>query len=340
MTPRNHRTLIGAAWLAATGIAMALSPAVHGQSAGNTETVLFGSGLGPPYLQYMTAVDGGIMKKHGVNAEYKIFASGVEAAIAVGAGEAHVSNGSCSSITRAKANGSRFVVVARNILNPKEHKLIGAKGIDKSADLRGKKVGMLVGSSTDWYSTKYLKAFDLEEGSGSDAVELVSIGAPEWIPALQRGDIAAFFGWEPWVTKAQQIVDGAHVLHDGGEDGLFILMNCMVFNMDWIENDPESAEATMRGLIETHDVVQADLDAAVALASTKMRIPENDLRQMTNCCSYRIDFPEEFREHAAEAVAWAGGKGMLKGMEPSDVLKSLLYPDLLRKVEPDRVMLK
>ena len=127
------------------------------------------------------------------------------------------------------------MVVARNILNPKEHKLIGAKGIDKPADLRGKKVGMLVGSSTDWYSTKYLKAFDLEEGAGSDAVELVSIGAPEWIPALERGDIAAFFGWEPWVTKAQQIVDGAHVLHDGGEDGLFILMNCMVFNMDWIE---------------------------------------------------------------------------------------------------------
>ena len=66
-------------------------------AAGKTDKVILGSGLGPPYIWYMTAVDNGIMKKHGVNADYKIFPSGVEAIIAVGAGEAHVSNGSCST---------------------------------------------------------------------------------------------------------------------------------------------------------------------------------------------------------------------------------------------------
>src|ERR1700720_4487411 len=105
---------------AALSLAAGMSQTVEA-AAGKTEKVILGSGLGPPYIWYMTAVDTGIMKKHDVNAAYKIFPSGVEAIIAVGAGEAHVSNGSCSTVMRARANGSKLLVVARNIYNPSEH---------------------------------------------------------------------------------------------------------------------------------------------------------------------------------------------------------------------------
>jgi ABC-type nitrate/sulfonate/bicarbonate transport system substrate-binding protein len=226
--------------------------------AGKTETVILASGLGPPFLAYETAIDGGFMKKNGVNAEVKIFPSGVESIIAVGAGEAHVSNGSCTTVIRNRANGSKLLVVARNVLNTNEHKLIADAAIHKPDDLRGKKVGYVAGSSTDWYASKFLKAFGLKAGTGPDSVELLNISAPEWIPALQRGDIQAFFGWDPWVTKAPQIVSGAHVLNNGGDNGLFILMNCMVFNEDWVKNDPESAKATLKGLTEAHDAANAN----------------------------------------------------------------------------------
>lgn len=313
---------------------------VSAQMAGKTEKVILASGLGPPYIHYITAVDGNIMKKYGVNAEYKIFPSGVEAIIAVGAGEAHVSNGSCSTVMRAKANGSKILIVARNIVNPDEHKFIVAQEIKKPEDLKGKKIGMLVGSSTDWYATKYLKAFGLKEGSGPDEVTLLNIAAPEWIPALQRKDIVGFFGWEPWVTRVQSIVQGAHVLHNGGDNGLFILMNCMVFNSDWIKNDPASAEATMRGLVETHDVISANREQAIGRAAVKMRIPAKDLGDMAKCCTYKVDFTPDFVEHVTEAAGWAGTKGMLKQETPATLIRELLYPDLLRKVAAGRVTVR
>lgn len=323
--------------------AVALAAGVSGvaeAAAGKTEKVILASGLGPPYIWYMAAVDTGTMKKYDVNAEYKIFPSGVEAIIAVGAGEAQVSNGSCSTVMRARANGSKLLVVARNIVNPFEHKLIAAGNIKAPGDLKGKKVGMLVGSSTDWYASKYFSAFGLKEGAPPDGVTLVNIAAPEWIPALQRGDIQAFFGWDPWVTKGPQIVQGAHVLHNGGDNNLFILMNCMVMNEDWVKNDPESAKATLRGLIETHDLVSADIPQAVDRAAGKMRIPASELGEMVKCCKYRIDYTPDFQAHATEAAEWAKTKGMLKDIPPTVLLKDLMYPDLLRSVAPDRVTIK
>jgi len=316
---------------------LAVGPATGALAAGKTEKVILGSGLGPPYIWYMTAVDKGIMKKNGVNAEYKIFPSGVEAIIAVGAGEAHVSNGSCSTVMRARANGSKLLVVARNIVNPYEHKLIALADIKKPEDLKGKKVAMLTGSSTDWYASKYLKAFGLKQGTDADSVNLVSIAAPEWVPALERKDVAAFFGWEPWVTRATQIVSGAHVLHTGGDNGLFILMNCLVFNEDWVKNDPESAIATMKGLIEAHDVVQANQKAAVELAAPKMRVPVDDLLHQVSCCTFKIDYTPDFVAHATEAAEWAQSKGMLKQDNAKTILGQVMDPDVLKKAAPDRV---
>ena len=304
---------------------------------GKTNTVILASGLGPPYLAYPTAIDGGFMKHNDVNAEIKIFPSGVESIIAVGASEAHVSNGSCTTVMRNRANGSKLLVVARNVLNPNEHKLIANASIQKPEDLKGKKVGYLAGSSTDWYASKFFKAFGLDAGTGSDHVELVNISAPEWIPAFQRGDIQAFFGWDPWVTKAPQIVTGAHVLNNGGDNGLFILMNCMVFNEDWVKNDPESAKAALKGLIEAHDVANANRDEAVKRAAAVMRIPPGDLAAMIGCCSYKVDFTPEFAAHAREAALWAEDKGMLKDVDPDTLLKGLMYPELLGAVAPDRV---
>jgi len=326
-------------WLVRVGgfFTLLLSAAGANATAGKTPTVILASGLGPPFLWDMSAVDSGIMKKNDVNAQYKIFASGVEAIIAVGAGDAQVANGSCTTVLSNRANGSKLLVVARNILNTNEHKLIANANIKNAQDLKGKKLGYVTASSTDWYASKYLAAFGLKQGNPPDGVTLVNIPAPEWIPAMERGDIQGFFGWDPWVTKAPQIISGAHVLNNGGDNGLFILMNCLVFNEDWVKNDPESAKATLRGLIEAHDFVNAHRADAAKDAGPVMHLPPKDLEEMSHCCTYKVDYTPDFVAHVREAAMWAKTKGMLKDKDPNALVKDLMDPDLLRAVAPDRV---
>lgn len=303
----------------------------------HAEKVILASGLSAPYLPYPMAVDGGFMEKYGVSAEYKIFPSGIEAIIAVGAGEAHVAHTACATVLKTKANGANFLLVARNILNPKELKLVVASDIREPKDLRGRKVGVLKASSVDWYASKFFNAFGLEEGTGPQEVNTVNIAAPEWIPALNGGDIAGFFGWEPWLRKALDIVAGTHILHRSSDDNLYVLNNCTVFNSDWVKRDPDTAKKVMAAWVETHDSISENLRLAVELSAGPMRIPEDVLMQSTDGFIYKVEFTEEFLDHIAEAAAWLESKDLLHPGQGEQIIKELVYPDLLRSVAPSRV---
>src|SRR5262249_60475275 len=56
-----------------------------------------------------------------------------------------------------------------------------------------------------------------------DKIKVKNLQAPEMVAALERRDIDAFFLWEPWHTKAVQLVQGAHVLARSGDDNVYIL---------------------------------------------------------------------------------------------------------------------
>ena len=56
-----------------------------------------------------------------------------------------------------------------------------------------------------------------------DKIKVKILQAPEMVAALERRDIDAFFLWEPWLAKASQLVEGAHVLARSGDDDVYIL---------------------------------------------------------------------------------------------------------------------
>ena len=57
-------------------------------------------------------------------------------------------------------------------------------------------------------------AFVAESG-----LDVVGVTPPELVPALIRGDVQAFFSWEPWSTKAVEIggKDKVHLLASSGD---------------------------------------------------------------------------------------------------------------------------
>ena len=192
-------------------------------------------------------------------------------------------------------------------------------------------------ASADWYSSKYFKAFDLEEGTNQTNVAILNIAAPEWIPAFNRGDIVGFFGWEPWLNKALEIVDGAHILHRGSDNNLHVLNNCMVFSSEWVQRDPATARKVMAALVDAHEGVSQNLKQAVQLSSTPMRIPENVLMGMADGFIYKVEFTTQFLAHMSDAAKWLESKAPLKPGQGRQIISDLVHPDLLRSVAPHRV---
>ena len=120
---------------------LAAGPA-FGQSApavkGNGSKVLFGIGLSAPFLAFVPWVDKGIAAKHGVNAEYKIFESGLGGVEAVVAGNGHVCVGSEVNMSRPRLSGGSIVSVARCLVARRDQGIGVGPGIESRRTSRAR----------------------------------------------------------------------------------------------------------------------------------------------------------------------------------------------------------
>jgi len=293
--------------------------------------IILASGLAGPYVQYPVAVEKGFFEKYGLHAQLRIFASGFEGVQAVGSRAAHITNAGEFSLIVPRAKGADLVVVARNIVNTGDLGVGAVKGLTGPKDLVGKKCGAVLGGTGEWYVHRY----EVVYGIDPKEITLVNLAAPEWLPAMARGDIQCFFGWEPWLTELPKIVAGAKVIHRNGKDGVYILQNYLGFSYTWVKEDPEGAKAALRAMIDTMNWVQVNRQEAAAIAARVFQMKPNELASLMDCCVYKVDFPQQLVDAAVEMSKWAASRGIVE-MNPDRLVSTLLFPSLMKTVAPDR----
>ncbi|MBF0110947.1 MAG: NrtA/SsuA/CpmA family ABC transporter substrate-binding protein [Magnetococcales bacterium] len=99
------------------------------------------------------------------------------------------------------------------------------------SDLRGLRLGYAFGSNAHYMLLSALERNGLNEAD----VTLVSMDAPDMLPALERGDIEAFSAWEPITTLATQR-HGFNVIHK------FLSTGYLYFAHTFAERHPEAVE--------------------------------------------------------------------------------------------------
>jgi ABC-type nitrate/sulfonate/bicarbonate transport system substrate-binding protein len=158
---------------------------------------------------------------------------------------------------------------------------------------------------------------------------------PEWLPSLARRDIDCFFGHEPFLTQLPSIVPDGHVLHRNGQDDVYILQNLLAFNASWVKQDPEAATAAFRGMIDTMQWVNDNREEAARIAAKAFQMDASTLLKLMECCTYKIDFPQQLEDAVREISSWAFNDKKIT-VAPDQLIPRLLYPGLIKSVAPDR----
>jgi ABC-type nitrate/sulfonate/bicarbonate transport system substrate-binding protein len=322
----------GALIAAAVLLALGAGPSLRGAAAApKNPRVLIGSGLAGPYVNYPVAIEKKFFEKHGLKAAMKIFPSGPEAIQAVGAGLVQLSHtGELTHLT-LKSRGADLVVVARNIVNTGDLGVGVTRGIGGPRDLVGKTCAAVLGGAGQWYAHRYRTVYGLRPGD----FKLVNLAAPEWLPALARGDVQCIFGWDPWLTQLPDVVPGGKVIHRNGQDGVYVLQNAVAFNATWVRDDPDAARAAMRALIDTMSWVDDNRREAAQIAARAFQVDPGVLERQMACCVYAVSLPEQLVAAFNEMADWGVGQGLIKA-EPRQLVNGLLYPDVLKSVARDR----
>jgi NitT/TauT family transport system substrate-binding protein len=187
-------------------------------------------------------------EEFGVVPEWKSYDSGLEAVTALSNGDVQIAN--CADFVAARyIMTDPSVRIICSIAKGESERVVTRRNraIHELSDLKGKKVGLLVGSSSDFFLHFALKL----QGIPAESVEIVNIAPAQQIEALMKGEVDAMAVWEPWVTQAMGRL---------GEDGVtFPLADDLTYSWllmskkEFIDKNPSVVEQILKALLKAEE---------------------------------------------------------------------------------------
>jgi ABC-type nitrate/sulfonate/bicarbonate transport system substrate-binding protein len=311
--------------LAAAVIAVGV---VSGAAAQGQKTKMtIATGVDPSLGTFYVAKVGGFFDKHGLDVQLNTGPSGSamvaflvqnQVQAVLGAEQAGIQN----------FNLDNNVTVAAQAMQMQRYFGVVGRNIDTVEGLKGKKVGVSLGSASEVFWRAFVEKLTLNPKDYT----VINVEPPEMLAALQRGNIDAFSAWEPWLTRTVQAVPGAKIVRDN--DGIINPRNFVYMNKGWAEKNPEAAASFMKALVEATQLLREKPDTASEQIASFLKLDLPLTRELVAKVNYDIYLDQSSIDHLKRIETQLQEGGKLA--KPIDWGK-FIYADVIRKVQPDRV---
>jgi len=308
-----------------------ISTVVVCSQAGAADKMVLGTGVDPAFAAFYVGVEAGIFKKHGIDAEYKLFASGGASTPYLVSGDIQASMAGSVGGVVAHARTPKIVTVAQVGAVRDWFAGVADASVKDVPSLRGQKVGVSIGTHSEQVATESLNKF----GMALKDISVVNVEPPEMLAALERRDIVAYFTWEPWITRAKLALgDRVHFL-PGTTDTVSI--NDLYMDVDWIQKNQDLALRFLRAFRETNQYIKTNPKEAVAIVTKVLKIEPAVVERLVAKCDYVLVLNDTTMHYLKEDVTNLTAGGRIK---PPFDYKGYVYSDLLRKLDPSLVNYK
>jgi NitT/TauT family transport system substrate-binding protein/sulfonate transport system substrate-binding protein len=247
-------------WAASGLIALSVVTTAQANDPLPLKVAAAGSTLHAPIF---VAVEQGLFDKYGLDVEVVMFQTGVEMINGLLAGGHDVNTMGSIPFLSGVSNGFPLVLIGQlhgNALATSYADNVGIasnSSISSVADLRGKRIGLPMGSGAEGYTLGVLAA----AGMSAADVQLVNVGPSELPTALLNSDVDAISVWEPWLSTTATNVEGAKQLIAGNcptcfDPGTILTTQAVV------AEKPEELRRFMLAMSEASQWVRKNLDEA------------------------------------------------------------------------------
>jgi NitT/TauT family transport system substrate-binding protein len=207
---------------------------------------------GPLSASFYVAHAKGFFREEGLDAALQTFGSGQLAFAAMLAGKADFSTVAMPPIARAALDGKPVLIVATVCTADRTNLIIARKdkGIETIADLKGKRVGLSLGTIAEFMLHIYLTTAYVRP----DEVQMVDFPPDALVAPLVNGEVDAISSWEPHTTPAKdRLGSNAVVLH---MPGLYTFFLNLAATRDLADRDPEVVVQLLRGIVKANRFIR------------------------------------------------------------------------------------
>lgn len=279
------------------------------------------------------ALEKGFWKEEGLNITRKGFAAGRFCLEAILGGKADFGTVAEAPMVFAGLTGQKALIATTMASGDNEMKIIARKdhGIVSPLDLKGKKVGALVSTVSEFFLYLFLN----EYGMTMSDINLFNLKPAEMPSALLNGDIDAFTVWEPFVYNADKALAEKATIFTSR--GLYDISFNIVISEELAQKYPETVEAILRGLLKAEQFIGKNRKEALEIISEEVGLSAKVLEELTTYISFKLKLDSSMIELMEKETKWAIETGYAPKGAKVPNYRSMFYTQALKKIVPEAV---
>lgn len=284
------------------------------------------------YADLYVAEAEGLFTKYGIDGSVLLFDVGFLGTQAVVAGQAETAGTVEFPVMALVAKGADLIIPAV-FITADDLRIVTLSTIEKPADLEGKTIGLIHGSSADYAFDRYLSHF----GVPRDSLSIVNVAAAEQVALFAKGDIDGFVWLEPLISRSLEIMQGrAHIL-DPNIAAVYRTRTYLEMRRDWCDANPEATENLLRAMIEANEFIKANPADTARITAQKLNLQPDDVAKQLERINFdwSLYLDKEALDGFAPVGEWMKANGRLEGEVPD--ISKVFEPKYLRAVDPSLV---
>lgn len=292
------------------------------------DKVLAATGIDPYFSVFPVGLDKGFFADNGIDFEIRPFDSGGAALDALVTNEAEIgSSAAITSMTRWDRGGRLYPVASMSASGDLYGVTVNGS-IQEPEDFYGKTVAFPRLTSGHYFFEHFLNHYGLDP----DKINIRTVPTAESVAALERGDIDAFFLWEPWNTRAATLVKGARTFAVSKDVGLDFVMY-LYFSQGLVDS-PDVAERALKAVMDTADWIEDHKDETASIIEAAYRLPHEDAVKQLSNLTFRVEMMKEpVMKDFISFAEFGVRQEMIKGVPDWD---EFMRPEFMRAIAPER----
>ena len=295
------------------------------------EKIVIGADTGDTAALIWIAQEKGFFEKVGLNVEIKPYSAGKLAADALTAGEVDI------------ATCAEFVVVKKSFDEP-DLRILGSiaasentwvvgrkdRGIELPEDIKGKRIGVTIGSTGEYFLGRFLGAHDLS----LEDIKPVDLPPPQIVEQMINGTIDAAITWHPNIHTIEKTLGDNVVSYKGQEEQAFYFILLSV--KSWVDDHPIHAERLMNALIMAEQWMNDSQQQVKSFVARMMNLDLDYADKSLQMYRWKLNFPQALLVAMDAEKRWAIKRGIVRTDEQPD-FTDFIAPEALEKVRKDSV---
>ena len=257
----------------------------------------------------------GFWNEEGLDVDVTYFDSGRKALDALLANDAEVMSVSETPPLRSYLSGSNINIVA-TVTKHKEAKMtVRSDRISVPSDVKGKKIGTVAGTNSDYYMYRWLEANNIQPNE----VEIIPLDATALAQAFVQGNVDVMFAWEPHNFNASSKISS---MAKSWPTDLYEGRHSVVMNTEYYNKNMGTSEKMIKGFVKAQEFIQSNPDEAKKIVLDRTGMSAQALNGLWKEYGYEVGLDNDFASILEGQSDWINANQAKSAKDPLKLIDS------------------